>query len=828
MDYDRAIISAANGKAILFVGAGFSVGATALNGSGFPTGSHLARLLCEEASAPVSDDLKTASSRYLRKKRPDELIKFLRENYSSKVILEKQEIVASIPWKAIYTTNYDDILELGAKAKGKKLSAVTLADHPRSHRDSNSYVVHINGYIDRLNENTLLNEFKLTNTSYLTNQFRESEWCDLFLHHLRSSHAIFFVGYSLYDIDIQEIFHADKSLYEKTFFIQRENMTEEDIYFSELADFGTILPIGIDKFSKDLSQIDPLALSTDKSLMLTGLEEMTLPEAIATSTAADIYNLLLRGDVNSDFISEQIISGAQNSYIFNREGVDTIDNKIDNYMVIGDIGNGKTTMLRCICANLIKIGKRCFWLKDESYDSHDEIDAILKLDEPSVIVFDNYTKKLNLIEYANLKRRSDTILVFSARTLLHKNSQEDLYYKKIRIDVTKTFEINCNKLTDSELTNLVEYFLKYGVWGDMTGGNSHKKIRYIRKVCNSELHGVLLDLLASPEMQSRFSNLFREFKGSKQITKALVATFTLNLLNITHPNAHMIAAITGDGTIFTPSFKSNEILKHFFNSEQDIITPKSAALAEFCMKNFPDPVLLVECLIDICKSTRKKAATERKFDMSKFYWDLYRDMASFSSVKRMLPEVGKRELLIQFYEGLRTIDLERENPLFWLQYAMARMNQPMNGDLEQAAIYLRTAMSIAKSKKGFTTTDIETQQARLYIEYALHSAETATEAYDFFVQADARLAKITKDEIYKTEPYRPIHNYTQLFIKFGSDFSITQCRGIYDSCSFIMHNIKVLPIRIAEEQVIVTARRVLQDIMNKLSLRLAGEEEKSK
>jgi hypothetical protein len=820
MDYTRALISALDGKAILFAGAGFSLGAKSVSGPEFPTGRDLAKILCGQAKVPETDDLKVAATRYLKIKRADELVDFLRKTFSAKEVKPKHEKIAAIPWKAIYTTNYDDVIEMGAKASGKKLVPVTLTDRPNNHRESDSSVVHINGFIDRLNESTLLGEFKLTNTSYLTTQFRESEWCDLFLHHIRSAQAIFFVGYSLYDIDIQEIFYADKSMKEKTFFIQKEGMTEEEIFYSDLSEFGTIMPIGLDKFAEDLSSVDPLAISSDKSLILIGLEEMKLPDDKLVTTAEDVFSLLLRGESNSDLISEQIISSVDNDYVFKRDALERAKDEPSNYMIVGDLGNGKTTLLRCICAALLKQGKRCFWIKDEAYDCMDEIDAVLKLSEPAVIVFDNYTKKLDLIDYTNLKRRSDTILIFSARTLLHKNFQEDLYYKKIRVDVAKTLEIDCNKLSNPEISSLTDYFSKFGLWGEKAADHKDKKIRYIKKTCNSELHGVLLDLLSSPEIQSRFSSLFGQFNGSRQMTKTLVAAFCLNLLNITQPSAHMIAAVTGDGTIFTPAFRSNVILRHFFNNDRDVITPKSAALAEFCMKNFPDPQLLVDCLIDICTITRKKAATERKYDLSRFYWDLYRDMASFSNAKRMLPEIGKRELLIRFYEGLRKIELERDNPLFWLQYAMARMNEPKAGDLEQASRHLETALAIARSKKGFTTVDIETQQARLYIEYALHSSNDASEAFGHFMQAHNRLAKITKEEIYKTEPYRPMHNYERFYSKYGEQFTLEQNQGVYDALENIMKNIKRLPVRVGEEQVILTTRRILREIILKIEKKL--------
>lgn len=816
MDYARALIAAADGKAVLFLGSGFSMGATSLDDLNFPTGTTLATQLCADANVPTTSDLKTASSRYLRVKQPDDLIQKLRQTFTAKNISDFHKAIASIPWKAIYTTNYDDVLEKGAAASGKKLTPLTLSDHPKNFKKSHECVVHINGYIDRLNETTLLNEFKLTNTSYLTTQFRESDWVELFIRHVRSAQAVFFVGYSLYDLDIQEILAADKSLREKTFFIQRETMTAEDIRFSELTDFGSIMPIGVDNFSKNLAGVDPLALSNDRSLILVGFSEMILPQEKCKASAQDVFAMLLQGKVNNSMLAEQIASKTKNDYIFDRDA-QQYPKKTEagwrNYAVIGDLGNGKTTLLRSICTELMTQGYRCFWVNDEAYDCFDEIEAIIYQGEPVVLVFDNYTRKLDLVAHANLRRRENTILMFSARTMLHKTHQEDLYFKKIRVDLTKTCEIDCNKLSHDELVNLSEYLGKYALWTDMAADPISKKVRYIRHKCASELHGVLLDLLSSPEIRRRFATFFDDLKRSKQQTKTVVAVFVLNLINITQPNAHMIAAVTNDSTVFNANFKTDPTIKQFFNTDRDVITPKSSALAEFCLTNFPDPILLVDSLIEICRATRKKA------ENSRFYWDTYRDMASFSNVKRMLPEEGRRELLIRFYEGLRTIELERENPLFWLQYAMARMNSPKEGDLDQAAAYLKTALAFAKARKYFTTVDIETQYARLYIEHALHTARTADEAYGFFLKANELLSKITKQEIYKTEPYRPMHNYSLLFSKFGSQFTLVQCSGFYALLVPIVENIKRLPPRIAEESVILTAKRILSEIIRQVESR---------
>lgn len=68
VEYQRALASAVGGKAILFVGAGFSRGATAVSRDALPSGRELAKILCIDAGVPLTEDLKLATSRYLKKK----------------------------------------------------------------------------------------------------------------------------------------------------------------------------------------------------------------------------------------------------------------------------------------------------------------------------------------------------------------------------------------------------------------------------------------------------------------------------------------------------------------------------------------------------------------------------------------------------------------------------------------------------------------------------------------------------------------------------------------------------------------------------------------
>jgi hypothetical protein len=812
MDYSRALVSAAEGKAILFVGAGFSRGATSLNSEEFPDGWSLAGQLCDAAGVPSTNDLKAASNRYLKVRDPDDLVHLLKEKFTAKTICDFHSSIASMPWKGIYTTNYDNILEIGAAESGKKLTPLTLADDPRHYRKSVETVLHINGYIDRLHKGTLLNEFKLTNTSYLTTQFRESNWSEIFVRQLQSAQAIFFVGYSLYDLDIQELLFADQGLRQKTFFIQKPGMTVDEMRFSDLSDFGEIMSIGVAQFATDLRNVDLSALSAESPFVPVGFEESPpLPTEKHVAGAEEIFDLLLRGEVNSELVTEQVVYGIKNEYLFDRDAQAYAEKNYQNYVLTGDLGNGKTTLLLALCADFQKRGFRVFWLKDQAYDCFDEIEEIVDLDEPVVIVFDNYTRKMKLVAHANLKRKTNTVIMLSARSALHKNHEESLFFKDIRIDLGRTCEIDCNKLSKDEIENVVDYFAKYGLWGELAATHHDKKVRYVQYRCSSELHAVLLDLLASPEIQSRFSSFFNDIRELKSFTQTMIAAFALNLLNITEPTAHMIAAMSNDSSIFNPSFKSNPAIRQFFNNDSGVIRPKSSALAEFALTNFPDPFALVDMLIEICEATRKKA------EVSDFYWDLYRDLASFSNIQRMLPNKDKEQLLIRFYEGLRKIELERSNPLFWLQYAMARMNFPSPFNLEQADKYLTTALAFGKAKKNYTTVDIETQLARYHLEYSVHVATSADDAFSHFVKANTFLSTITRVEIYKNEPFRPIRLYQLFYKKFTNSLSEQQRQGLLSGCRQILKNIQQLPPRTADDKNVMLARASVVDVITAIA-----------
>ena len=142
MNLQEGIEFALSRKSVLFVGAGFSVDAQNLRGGKFKTGRKLAKHLAE-LSGITGDQLDEinlhyAAEEYLAVNGKDKLIDELQNEFTAKVITSSQSSVASIPWKRIYTTNYDDVLEKAYEDIGKKLVPVTISDNVRNIPSTNT------------------------------------------------------------------------------------------------------------------------------------------------------------------------------------------------------------------------------------------------------------------------------------------------------------------------------------------------------------------------------------------------------------------------------------------------------------------------------------------------------------------------------------------------------------------------------------------------------------------------------------------------------------------------------------------------------------------
>jgi hypothetical protein len=132
MEVDRALEHVLDGDAILFVGAGFSLGATNLRGEPFKDAKQLAASLGQRAGLGPDFPLDLVTEQFIAMFGEDELIAELQKEYTAQTVAPYHLIYADLQWRRLYTTNYDNILETAAIRQGRRINPVTPAADIRS------------------------------------------------------------------------------------------------------------------------------------------------------------------------------------------------------------------------------------------------------------------------------------------------------------------------------------------------------------------------------------------------------------------------------------------------------------------------------------------------------------------------------------------------------------------------------------------------------------------------------------------------------------------------------------------------------------------------
>ncbi|MGB6474113.1 MAG: SIR2 family protein, partial [Candidatus Sulfotelmatobacter sp.] len=213
-------------------------------------GADLAAILSKEASLPAGLALDDAAELYAEQVGVDKLIDKLKMSFSAKAVAECHRQIADIPWRRAYTTNYDDVFELACSNIGKRVHSVVPLDDISQISKKNLLCVHLNGLIRRTDEDSVWNDLKLTQRSYDSGSAMDSDWGSLFRADLQAAQAVFFVGYSLWDLDIRRLLFGEQ-LIDKSFFVLGQDPDMATAH--RAAKYGLLIAAGTPEFANQLT-----------------------------------------------------------------------------------------------------------------------------------------------------------------------------------------------------------------------------------------------------------------------------------------------------------------------------------------------------------------------------------------------------------------------------------------------------------------------------------------------------------------------------------------------------------------------------------------------
>ncbi len=770
------------GNCILFTGSGFSFGSKNINGLSPKTGNNLTKLLYEQSGIDENDNnLKSASEFFIDTNGEHKLIELLKNEFTISETSESHKFIASLPWKRIYTTNYDNVIELAYRETGKLLTPATLNDRIDFYKDKRTIAIHLNGYIDRLTPPSLSSDFKLTNTSYLSTDFVNSKWIDLFRNDFESSSVIVFIGFSLNeDLDLSRII-STLTKRKNVLFIIKPN--ESILNTKKLEKFGIPLDIGIDGFVELLKQekkefIPPEFIKTELKSFRKVINFDTIPKL----KDIDVINLFFKGDYNEKLIQYSITDSNKYIYFVEREEINEIIEYINdggrNILIHSDLGNGKTLLLNGLARKLNNLGYSVYFFNKYFDQTFNEIEQLCSLDTKVVIIIENYSNYFDILKKIALFR-TNSIVIVSERS----NINDTVFYSLEETLFTDSYLTkDINKLNNQEIIKLINILSQYGLWGKYSKYSFESKRRLITYDCNSSLRLLLLKLLDSPDIKSRFNEILEKVKDANEsFFQATLLILSSNLFDFRMDIDDLIY-ILDDDLLNNPAFSTNDWLKEMIDFNNYRMKARSSILAESLLSKNKYHKVLLELLIKVVKKL-----DYNRYDRNKY--QILKSIVNFSRLQSIfnLNENHKfKPMVLNFFEEVKNTYYAKKNPFFWLQYAIARLS---TRDYAISKKYFDTAYSLAEKNENFDTFQIDNHYARQLLENEIYNGDIAT-CMEQFLKAHSILSNRTDKNKNRHYTFRVASNYGKFYDKYYPDLEEQDKIIFIQSCKEILFKVE--------------------------------------
>lgn len=761
------------GKAVLFTGAGFSLNTKNLKGEEPPLASGLARQISKLGEMEPSENLMYVSDYYLSYKSKPNLLNLLKNNFVLNEVSKDHISVCSVPWKRSYTTNYDNAIELSNRINGKNIESLTTEDNPNDYIHISDTCLHINGKIENSTIEDLESNIKLSNSSYISADcFTNSNWFYHFKRDLESCTALVFVGYSLYDLDIQKFLFDNPSIKDRTYFVTRKDATHEETYF--LGKFGHVLPIGVDGFG-DL-------VEENKSTILEQQHEDYTESLVKYENSSDHINIrdaeverfILHGDIKNSHLDRAMSITQSIPYLINRNYVQEVCNLINrgnNVVLVSELGNGKSILLKNIVANLTKNGIDTFVLEDDEGDYLNDLDVLSKLGKKLVIAVDDYDKYIDLIKHFDATKPDNINFIITSRT-----SENERHRHEFSLFESKFLEVSIDLLRKEEVQFFVDIIDNIGIWGDIANWNQERKTKHLIRKHHSQLSLILLDLFNSPYIVDKVKQITNDLFSNLKYKDTAFGIALIETIGL-KAKSSLISELSLNTEIYDSKLTQNSSFRELFKVENNEASSKSSVFSLSLIKNYFSANYIVEQLLLIAKHLNSEGG--RSYEENR----VFKDLLKFSFIEKLLPEQNRKNNLAKYYENLKiSAPWLKSSPHFWVQFGMSRLPYK---DFKKAQDYFDQAYSFAKNKDNYHTENIDTQQARLYILQCLEAHDPA-ESVKYFQAADDLLHSLN-DDVYK---FRQVIKYKDVYINKFVRFSKKQKVAFEHSCKNLRSSVE--------------------------------------
>jgi len=748
---DELLLKGRTGSAILFCGAGLTADCLNFNDTnGLGVTSHLLNImnseLDEKGKTTGYRDIKNAAKAYKKAFGEYQLKNTLVNRFTLSNVSSSICNIIKYPWAKIYTTNFDNGLEIAHQYIHKKCCSFNNLDEEEGvYKDNCTPIIHLHGYVKSWDQYNFEKSCVLDLDSY-RNITALQKWLNTLRYDIERASVVVFIGFSASDFHLDQVFYNVSNLKSKAFFInpvsQNQNPDEQIIQ----EDFGHPVNIGREEFSLVLDRV--IKKEKINELSLNSFEKFkAIPSSKSVPEVKDIEELFIWGNVNWNQIkrdnevlkSDYHVLRSKIEFIY-----ESLKSKGEVFFIYGDICEGKTLIVNGL-SNRIVGEREVFILKHAYYDLLQEASSIISHYKGATIIIENcFTlQEENLLSIVREVSASDSSLLLTARSI--SSDAETVKHKKLK-KISNFSEMKVGKLDEEETNSLINLLNQIAGWRYFEGLSYTEKKDFILKKCSGYIPNVLLKLLQSKYVQKKYKEEYNKISYLNDHEKHMViSSLLISSLGYDPSISFMCDVFEEDFSSIIKKIPSSKIIGI---KEGRIQTPPSIG-ARNLLNSIIEDKDIVNSNIKLLTNLSEKRSTS---DFEKHIFTFLMRYSIICTIVQNPTEINR------FFDHISKIQTFLKMPLFWLQWHMAMNAQERWNDAEKyIEMSYKAAEGYEKSMgRQYNRKQIDDRYAKFLANRVILGRRQSDEIFRDLKKAIENTGKILNDAEVSHHPYETI------------------------------------------------------------------------
>lgn len=711
---DRLAEIILTGGAVCLFGAGFSIGGTDQDGKAVPSTTDL---IGEIKLAVGIDEADYASLSDIAEycEETPEREQLLRRLLMSRLTLcnptPEQIYISGLPWRSVFTTNFDDLVERSDETSHFQIITPTL--DPSTHASGKTPLYYMHGRARDLVETDVDPRLVISERNYVQLHEDNRALYARLKNELFCANLIVIVGYSLRDLEVAGIItEGGQAFKRKTVIIC--DPAEKPLALSRLKKFGEVLPIGT-------AGLHRLILASESADVQSPVPALQFVDHLAPAQPAsdiqgdDFINLILTGSFSREKYQAQLQQSPNSPEMYCIRRHDALDvvlkrpaSGVRRFIVSADLGNGKSLFLDQLAEELLASGTGVVRISSNLTEVFSEIELCLSTRQPTAFLIDDVIRYRQVAEFIGNRLNALSVLVCAVR-----GDPGEIVFKEIENSLGGASRtIDLNQLSSDDIAAWDLALERWGLWESRIKDAPGERLKFLTQHCSAEVRSIVLALFRTSRIAEKIDQIVTFFVNHGRHDRAFAALLISSLCQQHVTWESLVSWLDIDEARLRKDLSDSDIAALFSNGRNwNAFT--SAQLAEYILRTKYvefDRDTLVDVFSTIVLETAESAGDSY---LGGTFRENLKELMKFRFLTRLFGEGEAAVKLIgAVYSRLSKAHYIRDNPQFWLQYAMSRIEVL---DLENAETYLNTALGLAEKRgASYSPFQILDQRARLF------------------------------------------------------------------------------------------------------------------